>query len=217
MPLLPNESVSSAVRQILDLGFQEEYLDLSEHEMDAGNTLTLKTRPRITSQDGSLAGAIPQAEIESSAPYQPFHTDRRVTICEYSQGAAAQVETVTMLMANSSMDDKTLSKKKKKSASSAPPQEACAAPETSLWAFGQDIAVVRRDPGLAVDSSQDIGGADDHRALPASAIERVMQYDNQEQIVVTTRRRRGARQSDPDEDGFFEDDCEVLDFADQRV
>lgn len=54
-------------------------------------------------------------------------------------------------------------------------------------------------------------------ALPQSAMERVMQYGDAEQIVVTTRRRRGGRQGDGDEDGFFEDDCEVLDFADQRV
>jgi hypothetical protein len=48
-------------------------------------------------------------------------------------------------------------------------------------------------------------------------MERVMKVGDEEQIVVTTRRRRGARQGDPDEDGFFEDDCEVLDYADQRV
>ena len=55
-------------------------------------------------------------------------------------------------------------------------------------------------------------------ALPPSAMERVMLYGEAEQIVVTTRRRRGGtRTGEGDEDGFFEDDCEVLDFADQRV
>jgi len=62
-------------------------------------------------------------------------------------------------------------------------------------------------------------GAGDMRALPASAMERVLQHvgDNDEQIVVTTRRRRGGGRTDLEDDGFFEDDCEVLDFADQRV
>ena len=46
--------------------------------------------------------------------------------------------------------------------------------------------------------------------------------EDMEQIVVTTRRRKGARSGhdssgDVDEEGFFEDDCEVLDFASQRV
>jgi hypothetical protein len=49
--------------------------------------------------------------------------------------------------------------------------------------------------------------------------------ENMEQIVITTRRRKGAsRAAGPggdigvgDEEGFFEDDCEVLDFASQRV
>jgi hypothetical protein len=67
--------------------------------------------------------------------------------------------------------------------------------------------------GLPLDAS---------RALPASAMERILQRTAGEdedgaQIVVTTRRRRGAAVSALDEDGFFEDDCEVLDFADQRV
>jgi hypothetical protein len=46
--------------------------------------------------------------------------------------------------------------------------------------------------------------------------------DDVEQIVVTTRMRRGGRSDvntagEADEEGFFEDDCEVLDFASQRV
>ncbi|KFA55753.1 hypothetical protein S40293_01971 [Stachybotrys chartarum IBT 40293] len=216
IPLLPNEVIASAVRQMIDLGFQEEYLDLSDREMDAGNTMTLKARPRITSPDHSLEAAIPQAEIESSAPYQPFHTDRRVALCEYSQGAVSQSETVTLLLANSTLEEKSTSKKKKK-APSAMGGDVGPTPEASVWAFGQDIPVVRRDISLQGASSQIIGGAEDYRPLPASAMERVMKVGDEEQIVVTTRRRRGARQGDPDEDGFFEDDCEVLDYADQRV
>jgi hypothetical protein len=37
-----------------------------------------------------------------------------------------------------------------------------------------------------------------------------------EQVVVTTRRRR-VRRGEEGEEGFFEDDCEVLDFAEDRV
>jgi hypothetical protein len=38
-----------------------------------------------------------------------------------------------------------------------------------------------------------------------------------EQVVVTTRRRRVQRDGEAAEEGFFEDDCEVLDFAEDRV
>lgn len=37
-----------------------------------------------------------------------------------------------------------------------------------------------------------------------------------EQVIVTTRRRRRGK-GEGEEEGFFEDDCEVLDFADDRV
>ncbi|KAH7328559.1 hypothetical protein B0I35DRAFT_473251 [Stachybotrys elegans] len=216
LPLLPDDVLAPAIRQILDLGAQDEVLDLSDQEMDAGNTLTLNARPRAMSYDLSLEAAIPQAEIESSAPYQPFHTDRRVALCEYTKDPAAQVDGVSYLLAGISLEEKQGSKKKKKSAASEVPSPIPAL-DTSAWAFGQDIAVVQLDLGLPMTSSEDIGNIDDHRALPASAMERVLQVGNEEQIVVTTRRRRGARRGDAEEDGFFEDDCEVLDFADQRV
>jgi hypothetical protein len=134
------------------------------------------------------------------------------------------MESVTLALANTGLDERNGSRKKKKNAHADLPDAGTtavpasgAAPVSSVWAFGQDISVVKLDLGPASLPDQDSGGFDEHRALPPSAMERVMQYGDAEQIVVTTRRRRGARQGDPDEDGFFEDDCEVLDFADQRV
>lgn len=38
-----------------------------------------------------------------------------------------------------------------------------------------------------------------------------------EQVIVTTRRRRRRGKGEGEEEGFFEDDCEVLDFAEDRV
>ncbi|KAK0389127.1 hypothetical protein NLU13_2702 [Sarocladium strictum] len=214
VPLLPDDAIAPAVRQLIDSGVQEEYLDLSEREMEAGNTITLEA-PHMPKIPGPAA-AIPQAEIESSAPYQPFHTDRRVSLCEYTVDAPSQLDAATALLAETSLDDKPVSKKKKKGQ----PQETHVTHipvQDSVWAFGQPIASIKLDLGPSSAFGEDSIGPDDHRALPASAMERVMQYGDQEQIVVTTRRRRGARQGEQDEDGFFEDDCEVLDFADQRV
>ncbi|KAF4984456.1 hypothetical protein FZEAL_357 [Fusarium zealandicum] len=217
VPVLPNDLVAPAVRQMVDLGAQEEILDLSDREMDAGNTLTLNARPRVASTDHSMESSIPQAEIESSAPYQPFHTDRRVTLCEYRRGTADRLEAVSAMLSETSMEENISSKKKKKKGQPVESGAYREASNTTAWAFGQDIPVVRLDVGLPTVAEEEYSNLDDHLALPPSAMERVMQYGDEEQIVVTTRRRRGAQGGGPGEDGFFEDDCEVLDFADQRV
>ncbi|KAF5027246.1 hypothetical protein F66182_662 [Fusarium sp. NRRL 66182] len=216
VPILPSDLVAPAVRQMVDLGAQEEILDLSDGDMDAGNTLTLNTRPRVVSADHSMESSIPQAEIESSAPYQPFHTDRRVTLCEYRRGTTDQIEAVSTILAETSLEENSTKKKKKKGQ----PVESGVfreASNTTAWAFGQDIPVVRLDLGLPTVAEEEYDGPRGHLALPPSAMERVMQYGDEEQIVVTTRRRRGVQGASQGEDGFFEDDCEVLDFADQRV
>ncbi|KAK9435993.1 hypothetical protein VB005_10798 [Metarhizium brunneum] len=205
VPLLPDDIVAPIVRQIIELGAADEYLELSEAEMEAGNTMTLKPPHVTTTPRHGMDSTIPQAEIESSAPYQPFHTDRRVALCEYRR-----IDSTAALLANVSLDSKPNKKKNKQNFDAMKGN-------TSAWAFGQDIPCVKIDLGLGTANDDDYIGPDDHMALPQSAMERVMQYEGSESIVVTTRRRRGARQGDGDEDGFFEDDCEVLDFADQRV
>ncbi|KAF5003351.1 hypothetical protein FDECE_10099 [Fusarium decemcellulare] len=215
--VLPNDLVAPAVRQMVDLGAQEEILDLSDREMDAGNTLTLNSRARMASTDHNMESSIPQAEIESSAPYQPFHTDRRVTLAEYRRGTVDQLEAVSAILAETTLEENTSSKKKKKKGQPVDSGVSREVSNTTAWAFGQDIPVVRLDLGLPTVAEEEYGGPDDHLALPQSAMERVMQYGDEEQIVVTTRRRRGAQGGGAGEDGFFEDDCEVLDFADQRV
>ncbi|KAM0482599.1 hypothetical protein ACHAP7_004095 [Fusarium lateritium] len=216
VPIVPSDLVAQAVRQMVDLGAQDEILDLSDRDMDAGNTLTLNARPRVASADHTMESSIPQAEIESSAPYQPFHTDRRVTLCEYRRGTVDQLEVVSAILADTSLEENMTSKKKKKKGQPVDSRSSREMSNTTAWAFGQDIPVVRLDLGLATVTEEEYG-SESHLALPPSAMERVMQYGDEEQIVVTTRRRRGAQGGGQGEDGFFEDDCEVLDFADQRV
>lgn len=207
LPQLPDDSVSPAIRQIIELGGQDEVLDLTDQDMDAGNnTLTLdRTRKPPVPTDMSTDAAIPQAEIESSAPYQPFHTDRRVTLCEYAnEPRPMDMEALSNALGDSDVETKPKKKKSKKQPKGV---------DASLWTFGQDIQVVTLDLGIPPALEDD---DHDDGALPPSAMERVMEYGDQEQIVVTTRKRHSSRQGD-DGDGFFEDDCEVLDFADQRV
>ncbi|KYK60168.1 hypothetical protein DCS_01303 [Drechmeria coniospora] len=216
LPLLPDDVVAPVVRQIMEMGAADENLELSDAEMEATNTTTVQARVRPAPPAHGMDAAIPQAEIESSAPYQPFHTDRRVVLSEYVRdGPAAHLSPDSAINAHAGLDEQpSLKKKKKRQQLEADTEPATAA--ASAWAFGQDIPSIKRDRGLGALGA-DEAGPEDHLALPQSAMERVMQVGDEEQIVVTTRRRRRARPGDPDEDGFFEDDCEVLDFADQRV
>ncbi|OTB08336.1 hypothetical protein M426DRAFT_71174 [Hypoxylon sp. CI-4A] len=205
---LPDDLIAPSIKQIID---PIEDLDITNQDMEGGNTLIFNPRPQLVSSELSPEASIPQAEIESSAPYQPFYTDKRVGLYVYDDKSVKDLVTsVTHLLSNATLEDR-------------PKRSTRRQPKTSSrqpWAFGQAIDGVKVNAGVVDLIDEDLSSSvDDHRALPASAMERVLQVgENDEQIVVTTRRRRGGnRSTDIDEDGFFEDDCEVLDFADQRV
>ncbi|KAH6653982.1 hypothetical protein BKA67DRAFT_517900 [Truncatella angustata] len=212
---LPNDVLAPIVKRLIE---PEEDLELTNPEFDGGNTLVLNPRPSPGKLDLSPEAAIPHAEIETSAPYQPFHTDRRVALFEYSvEAGQTSLAAVTQLLDETTLEEYSATPRKSKKKQ----QQGKSAVKSAAWAFGQAMTAVRIDVGIPVAMEDDLSSSslDEHRALPASAIERVMQRgDNDAQIVITTRRRRGGnRTADGDEDGFFEDDCEVLDFADQRV
>lgn len=254
VPLLPDDSLAPMVKNWLD---PDEYLDVAGGELDAGiNTMVLNQprpqRPRVVN-DHAAESSIPQAEIESSAPYQPFHTDRRVGLYELGVAAQQQEMEVTALMAGMALEENggpvEGAPRRKKGGKA--PATAAVTPQiqdtpvtptpvgkpSSAWVFGQPLPATKLDlglPHLLEDDSFTFnnGGAlppaglEASRALPASAMERILLRhvggqggeEDEAQIVVTTRRRRGAGgQGGVGEDGFFEDDCEVLDFADQRV
>ncbi|OAA73925.1 hypothetical protein ISF_00826 [Cordyceps fumosorosea ARSEF 2679] len=211
VPILPHDRLAPIVRRFLEGDTSEDHLDLSDLEMDAGNTMTLNRHTAKAKRSQGMISAIPQAEIETSAPYQPFHSDRRVAVFEYAR--AGQVEPLANLLAETNLGDNQSSSKKK---SRQQKPSAISNADSGVWAFGLDIPASMLNMGMLASADDDLNGIDDSQALPPSAMERLMQIGDQEQIVVTTRRRRG-RHGEPDEDGFFEDDCEVLDFADQRV
>ncbi|KAI1330401.1 hypothetical protein F5Y16DRAFT_16631 [Xylariaceae sp. FL0255] len=205
---LPDDVIAPSMKHIID---PIDDLDFPGQDHEGGNTLVLQPRLRAIEPDHSSAGAIPQAEIESNAPYQPFHTDRRVGLYVYSTTSDNGMASVIRQMDLATLENAPKRSKRRQTTESKPNQ---------AWAFGERISVTKLNIGLPPVVDEDISNSiDDHRALPVSAMERVLQKgENDEQIVVTTRRRRGGnRAADVDEDGFFEDDCEVLDFADQRV
>ena len=208
VPLLPGDQLAPVVKRMLD---SDELADLGRD--DSCNTLVLDTQRRIRQPLSGVESSIPQAEIESSAPYQPFHTDRRVAIFTYN--ANTQSSSAHQLTKHS------------EAASISPSPRPSRAASHAAWTFGDAILTVRLDlgHGRLGGGDDDLGDdrVNDPRALPQSAMERLIHVgEDQEQIVVTTRRRRGASRNaavsgSPEDNGLFEDDCVVLDFADQRV
>lgn len=135
-----------------------------------------------------------QAEIETNTPYQPFHTDQRVGLYVF----AAEVKDTTV---------------------SAP---------SGQWVFGGDISTTRvhvrsystggDEPGEDDDETAAIHG---HSFGAGGDMENLITLGNStgnvEEVVITTRRKKKHSTPLKADDGFFEDDCEILDFARDRV
>ena len=125
------------------------------------------------------------AEIETNAPYQPFHTDRRINFYVYNNETNTGMHHLH---------------------------------DASPWAFGEYIAATKANVSMAVHDTD----ADVYQA-GAGPMENLISYEGNEeegqQVVVTTRRRRGKKGdvAEGDDGEFFEDDCEVVDFAESRV
>jgi hypothetical protein len=209
LPSIPDHKFAPAILRAMG---QEDELDLTETEAEPRYVPDRRTAAKAEMAVGTES-SIPQAEIESNAPYQPFHTDRRVGLYHYSAPSApAPSPSVSALLAPLSITH----------------QQTTTNNNEAPWVFGRPIHCTKVDLGLPQVDDDDSGSVEDHQALPTSAMERVTtkigEADEEvEQIVITTRRRKGnlpAGADAPgggDDDGFFEDDCEVLDFASQRV
>ncbi|KAH7126858.1 hypothetical protein B0J11DRAFT_287769 [Dendryphion nanum] len=142
------------------------------------------------------------SEIETNPPYQPFYTDKRVSRFSFAkntmeiQGSNSEYQySSPELVSNLHHEN-----------------------DDSPWLFGQEVEAVR----VSSPATQSYGSGDeDAIAGVAARIEnKLVLRDGEEeieQVVVTTRRKRVRRQDGEEEEGFFEDDCEVLDFASDRV
>lgn len=165
---------------------------------------------------GMMSHPLATAEIETNTPYQPFHTDRRIDIFinDAPQNGQDDQETeeqdILSIEAMHHVDD------------------------NGAWAFGVDLPSVKvtLPSSHAYDDdpiSDELLGLDvnGNGPGPGGAAGMVSDFalregdEEVEQVVVTTRRRRIKRKEMEDgaeaEEGFFEDDCEVWDFAGDRV
>ncbi|CAD6570237.1 MAG: hypothetical protein ASARMPREDX12_005003 [Alectoria sarmentosa] len=90
-------------------------------------------------------------------------------------------------------------------------------PGTSTWVFGEPIPATQISVGSTGHEDDD---ADLEQVRP-SRMENVISMkgnvEEGQQIVVTTRRKRSTKDEMGAEDEIFEDDCEILEFAEERV
>jgi hypothetical protein len=164
---------------------------------DQRSTSSVLGQPNLNSTGAPMNHAsshpLSQAEIETNPPYQPFHTDRRVNL--------------HIFFSDSKPGYPELS--------------------TDPWVFGDEI------PSTKLHVWDSLHGSDNHSLQDGpgfnAQVENLISLGEPaedghvEQVVVTSRRRKvHAPGTDsvarlPDDDGFFEDDCDVVDFADDRV
>lgn len=128
------------------------------------------------------------AELDTSLAYQPFHTDRRVNLYVYGDEVTSAVPTLSH--------------------------------GTSTWAFGEPIPATKISVGSTGHEDDD----PDLEHATTSRMENVISMkgnaEEGQQIVVTTRRKRSTKDEGTGagaEDEIFEDDCEILDFVEDRV
>lgn len=199
LPSLPDVRIAPEITRDLN---QVGDLDLGERAVDSSQP---RSQVQIrTARPRGAESSIPQAEIESNAPYQPFHTDRRVGLHVLShEEEPTPSPSVSALFSPSHQE--TVSKSRTIRTAKDP------------WVFGGEIKNIKLDVGPPQNTEDSFYMPSEHIALPASAIERVIRFtdsnEDTDQIIVTTRIKGHGRT----EEGFFEDDCEVLDFASQRV
>lgn len=151
--------------------------------------------PSVSSQPSNairtLCQPLSKAEIETNTPYQPFHTDQRVGLSVFSPSSDAS-------------------------------------DPSGQWVFGNDIPLVKVHLRSFSSSSDDHEDDNDENAAihghslgAGGEIENLITLGNStgnvEEVVITTRRKKRHSTPRKADDGFFEDDCEVLDFARDRV
>ncbi|KAJ5403706.1 hypothetical protein N7509_003577 [Penicillium cosmopolitanum] len=151
--------------------------------------------PSVSSQPTSAAKPfcqpLSQAEIETNTPYQPFHTDQRVSLHVFSTETGASVP-------------------------------------SGQWVFGNDMPTTKVHVRSYSNSGDSNGDDDDENAAvhghslgAGGDMENLITLGNStgnvEEVVITTRRKKKHSTPLKADDGFFEDDCEVLDFARDRV
>ncbi|KAI9764755.1 MAG: hypothetical protein M1835_007511 [Candelina submexicana] len=189
-PILGAKTLEFALPQIPGSSLSTAVLT-NEHDKVSGYWALRKPAEVATRMTRGTPHPLSYAEIETNPPYQPFHTDRRINLFVYQS--------------NQEED------------SSGSTRDIHHVHDSAPWAFGEYIPTrkLHINP-LALEDESGNDGVDGGMITTTQNLLKLRDGDEEvEQVVVTTRRRRGRLGAE--EEGFFEDDCEVLDFAEDRV
>ncbi|MBE7180016.1 MAG: hypothetical protein INR71_02215 [Terriglobus roseus] len=127
------------------------------------------------------------AELETTYDYAKFHTDPRVSLFVYADGGHTAMSTMFGDDGSGSGTEEAAWGAHREADDSAP------------WVFGGDIAVTKISTGAAAAVSAGVIAGD----------------DDAEGFV--WRNARDGDEGDGEGEGFFEDDADVIDFAEDRV
>ncbi|KAL9618813.1 MAG: hypothetical protein Q9160_006536 [Pyrenula sp. 1 TL-2023] len=201
-------------------------------------TLPTATNPEFSSPyNSSHSHPLSHAEIETNSPYQPFHSDRRVNLFVYTDPPTrikphlepADQSVSTVLSPHSGLPNR-------------PPPHLMSLTNhedsDKSWIFGTDVHVERLnlhhfsadEDDLENDSlSSVIYRETAHNANGATAPSRGGD-EPVEEIVITTRKRKGKSKAavapgvregvgmiEGEDEDFFEDDLEIVDWVGDRV
>jgi hypothetical protein len=144
-------------------------------------------------------------EAETNPPYQPFHTDRRVSLYAYAEPDTPPPRIPDKDSSAEEFAEHDSARQAYTNDILSPHLKAVHhVDDDAAWLYGMEITntrVIREGGG---GGSGDDDGDDFDRV--------VRENEDGELVVGTTVRRRGR-----EEEEFFEDDCEVIDFAEDRV
>jgi hypothetical protein len=152
--------------------------------------------PATTNDTEGNLHPLSYAEIETNPPYQPFHTDRRISLFVFTSPSPEADLWGASPTASQDFSD------------------------NEPWVFGEPIGATKLTINPIPEPEEETDDGDVELGRQMENVLSLGKDDEEvEQVVVTTRRRKKVQSSDglQDEDGFFEDDCEVLDFASDRI
>lgn len=181
----------------------DEQFEFMEKKIDeiSQNSRQVSLSHRLTP---SIESSIPHAEIESNAPYRPFHTDKCVSLYTYNELSLQSLN----ISLNDEIEGSSMITQKIK----------------QNWVFGRPITTTEIDVGKQSHSETKTENLEISHELSSTNSQSVTKISdnavNSEHIIFTTRIQKSSPQSMTKgtayEDGFFEDDCEMLNFSKLR-
>lgn len=239
IPSIPDVDLAPKLMRVL--GHVDQMGDRQHHNPSAMTWKLGSATATAADASSGTESSIPHVEIESTAPYQPFHTDRRVGLYHmHTKNHSPQPDieaqekllTASMLLAPHTTHQQGKRKKSKTSkltsvdnglhsdvvGASASSGTVSLVPEQDIYVFGGSILTTKLDVGVyeeedEIDESSPTD-ADHHSIIMDRVTTRI---DPEEQLIIsTTRPRWSGRQGNADLEEDDEDYL-VVDYKDQRV